>query len=199
MGLSFFETIIAHLRGIPLKKHKQALRKAEEAGFKLSAIELLAHMMAGGNAEAVVDALILAKDHDIGADFDMICAIDLARHDPLEAVKRSIPVHELTFDHYTADGEESIAGICKNGASVSTACTIRYRIPIGLPIAFQFRIDHVQERLATRLSVMIHTAADLSALLMRQSQHEAELLVLAKNMLETIQQVEVRFPDLGIL
>lgn len=197
MGLSFFETIIAHLRGIPLKKHKQALRKAEEAGFELSAIELLAHMMAGGNAEAVVDALILAKDHDIGADFDMICAIDLARHDPLEAVKRSIPVHELTFDRYTADGEESIAGICKNGASVSAACTIRYRIPIGIPGVF--RLEQIQERLATRLSVMIHTAADPSALLMRQSQHVAQLLVLAKNMLETIQQVEVRFPDLGIL
>ena len=63
---------------------------AKKAGIDLSADELEAHYLAGGDVERVVQALISAHKANIGLPYDRACAIDLAGRDVKEAVGASV-------------------------------------------------------------------------------------------------------------
>lgn len=64
--------------------------KATKAGLKLSSNEMEAHVLAGGNIDRVIDALIAAESADIPLEFESARAIDLAGRDVLQAVKMSV-------------------------------------------------------------------------------------------------------------
>ena len=63
---------------------------AKKAGIDLSADELEAHYLAGGDVERVVQALISALKANITLSYDRSCAIDLAGRDVKEAVGTSV-------------------------------------------------------------------------------------------------------------
>ena len=63
---------------------------AKKAGIDLSADELEAHYLAGGDVERVVQALISAHKANIVLSYDRSCAIDLAGRDVKEAVGTSV-------------------------------------------------------------------------------------------------------------
>ena len=63
---------------------------AKKAGIDLSADELEAHTLAGGNVTRVVQALISSSKANITLDYDRACAIDLAGRDVQEAVGTSV-------------------------------------------------------------------------------------------------------------
>ena len=63
---------------------------AKKAGIDLSADELEAHYLAGGDVERVVQALISAHKANITLNYDRACAIDLAGRDVKEAVGTSV-------------------------------------------------------------------------------------------------------------
>ena len=63
---------------------------AKKAGIDLSADELEAHTLAGGNVTRVVQALISSSKANIMLDYDRACAIDLAGRDVQEAVGTSV-------------------------------------------------------------------------------------------------------------
>ena len=63
---------------------------AKKAGIDLSADDLEAHYLAGGDVERVVQALISANKANIKLDYDRSCAIDLAGRDVKEAVGTSV-------------------------------------------------------------------------------------------------------------
>ena len=63
---------------------------AKKAGIDLSADELEAHYLAGGDVERVVQALISASKANIELSYDRTCAIDLAGRDVKEAVGTSV-------------------------------------------------------------------------------------------------------------
>ncbi len=64
--------------------------KATKAGLKLSSNEMEAHVLAGGNIDRVIDALIAAESANIPLEFESARAIDLAGRDVLQAVKISV-------------------------------------------------------------------------------------------------------------
>ncbi len=64
--------------------------KATKAGLKLSSNEMEAHVLAGGNIDRVIDALIAAGSANIPLEFESARAIDLAGRDVLQAVKMSV-------------------------------------------------------------------------------------------------------------
>ena len=64
--------------------------KATKAGLKLSSNEMEAHVLAGGNIDRVIDALIAAESANIPLEFESARAIDLAGRDVLQAVKMSV-------------------------------------------------------------------------------------------------------------
>ena len=63
---------------------------AKKAGIDVSADELEAHYLAGGDVQRVVQALISAHKANITLSYDRTCAIDLAGRDVKEAVSTSV-------------------------------------------------------------------------------------------------------------
>lgn len=66
------------------------LIKADKAGLKITANQLEAHYLAGGNVDRVINALIAAERAGIDLPFERAAAIDLAGRDVLEAVQMSV-------------------------------------------------------------------------------------------------------------
>jgi uncharacterized protein YqfA (UPF0365 family) len=64
--------------------------KATKAGLDISINKLEAHLLAGGNVDRVVNALIAAQRAGIPLDFEKSAAIDLAGRDVLQAVQMSV-------------------------------------------------------------------------------------------------------------
>lgn len=64
--------------------------KATKGGLDLNINNLEAHMLAGGNVNAVVDALIAAHRANIDLEFEQAAAIDLAGRNVFEAVQVSV-------------------------------------------------------------------------------------------------------------
>lgn len=64
--------------------------KATKGGLKLNINNLEAHLLAGGNVNAVVDALIAAHRANIDLEFEQAAAIDLAGRNVFEAVQVSV-------------------------------------------------------------------------------------------------------------
>ncbi len=66
------------------------LIKATKAGLKVNMNEMEAHLLAGGNVDRVINALIAAQSAQIPLEFESCRAIDLAGRDVLEAVQMSV-------------------------------------------------------------------------------------------------------------
>ena len=86
---------IGHLIGMRLRKVSppavvRPLIWATKAGLRLSADELEAHYLAGGQVDRVVRALISADKANIEMGFQQAAAIDLAGRDVFEAVQVSV-------------------------------------------------------------------------------------------------------------
>ena len=66
------------------------LIKATKAGLKVNMNEMEAHLLAGGNVDRVINALIASQSAQIPLEFESCRAIDLAGRDVLEAVQMSV-------------------------------------------------------------------------------------------------------------
>ena len=66
------------------------LIKATKAGLHVNMNEMEAHLLAGGNVDRVINALIAAQSAQIPLEFESCRAIDLAGRDVLEAVQMSV-------------------------------------------------------------------------------------------------------------
>ncbi|MEF9973640.1 MAG: flotillin-like protein FloA [Clostridia bacterium] len=66
------------------------LIKATKAGLTVNMNEMEAHVLAGGNVDRVINALIAAQAANIPLGFDNCRAIDLAGRDVLQAVQMSV-------------------------------------------------------------------------------------------------------------
>ncbi|MGI6237128.1 MAG: flotillin-like protein FloA [Candidatus Excrementavichristensenella sp.] len=66
------------------------LVKATKAGLTVDINEMEAHLLAGGNVDRVINALIAAQSANIPLTFDNSRAIDLAGRDVLQAVQMSV-------------------------------------------------------------------------------------------------------------
>lgn len=61
---------------------------AKMAGLDVSAIELEAHALAGGDPRGVVQALIAARHEGLDMPFEAAARFDLAGRDPLREVEK---------------------------------------------------------------------------------------------------------------
>lgn len=78
------------LRRVVPSRIVMPLIKADKAGLKITANQLEAHYLAGGNVDRVINALIAAERAGIDLPFERSAAIDLAGRDVLEAVQMSV-------------------------------------------------------------------------------------------------------------
>ncbi|GEK88331.1 Uncharacterized protein YqfA, UPF0365 family [Alkalibacterium putridalgicola] len=94
------------------------LIKATKAGLNLSTDELEAHYLAGGNVNAVIDALIASHRAEIDLEFEKAAAIDLAGRNVFEAVQVSVNPKVIVTPDIAAVAKDGIEIIAKAKVTV---------------------------------------------------------------------------------
>jgi len=92
--------------------------------------DLEAHLLAGGNVERVVLALIAADRAGIDLDFRSAAGIDLAGRDVLEAVRTSVTPKVIDCPN-PASGKSEIAAVAKDGIQVLAKARVTVRTNIA--------------------------------------------------------------------
>lgn len=92
--------------------------------------DLEAHVLAGGNVERVVLALIAADRAGIDLDFRTAASIDLAGRDVLEAVRQSVTPKVIDCPN-PASGKTEIAAVAKDGIQVLAKARVTVRTNIA--------------------------------------------------------------------
>ncbi|MBW3572184.1 MAG: flotillin-like FloA family protein [Gemmatimonadetes bacterium] len=87
LDFAFSRTMAMRLRQVAPARVYLPLRRARDGGVEISAHLTEAHLLAGGNLDRVVDAMVLAASRNVRLDFDHATALDLAGRDPLEIVR----------------------------------------------------------------------------------------------------------------
>jgi uncharacterized protein YqfA (UPF0365 family) len=90
VNIGIFTLIGMRLRRVPPAQIVGPLIKAVKAGLDVTANQLEAHYLAGGNVDRVINALIAAERAEIPLAFERAAAIDLAGRNVLEAVQMSV-------------------------------------------------------------------------------------------------------------
>lgn len=110
------------LRRVVPRRIINPLIKATKAGLCVDVNELEAHYLAGGNVNALVDALIAAQRAEIPLEFERAAAIDLAGRNVLEAVQVSVNPKVIETP--------PIAAVAKNGIEVIAKAKVTVRANI---------------------------------------------------------------------
>jgi uncharacterized protein YqfA (UPF0365 family) len=117
------QLVFMRWRKVPPSLIVGALIEGKKAGLILNLNELEAHYLAGGRVPKVIDALISAEKANLGLDFRMATAIDLAGRDVFEAVQMSVNPKVIQTPPVTAVAKDGIQLIVK--AKVTVRANIR--------------------------------------------------------------------------
>ena len=96
------------------------LIKATKAGLKLTANQLEAHYLAGGNVDSVVNALIAAERAGMDLNFEQASAIDLAGRNVFNAVTMSVTPKVIETPSISAVAKDGIELLVKARITVRT-------------------------------------------------------------------------------
>jgi uncharacterized protein YqfA (UPF0365 family) len=118
--ISLLQLVLMRWRKVPPQIIVRNLIAATKAGLKLNRDTLEAHYLAGGNVVAVVNALISADKANMGLDFKVATAIDLAGRDVLDAVRMSVTPKVIDTPPVTAVAKDGIQLIAKARVTVRT-------------------------------------------------------------------------------
>ncbi|MBO4376981.1 MAG: flotillin-like protein FloA, partial [Lachnospiraceae bacterium] len=91
-----------------------------KAGIKVKTNELEAHLLAGGNVDNVVNALIAAERAGMDLSFEQASAIDLAGRNVFEAVKMSVTPKVIETPQISAVAKDGIELLVKARVTVRT-------------------------------------------------------------------------------
>jgi uncharacterized protein YqfA (UPF0365 family) len=116
--VSIFNLVGMKLRRVTPSKIIMPLIKSTKAGMGLTVNQLEAHYLAGGNVDAVVNALIAAERAGIDLSFEKAAAIDLAGRDVLEAVKMSVNPKVIETKSVSAVAKDGIELLVKARVTV---------------------------------------------------------------------------------
>lgn len=128
--VGLFNMVAMRLRRVPVSLIVDQRITAVKAGLAISTNELEAHLLAGGNVEQVVLALIAADKAGIALDYNRACAIDLATKGTgktvLEAVKTSINPKVIDCPA-PSTGKITIDAVAKDGIGVRARARVTVR------------------------------------------------------------------------
>ena len=126
--------IAMFLRKVPFNRLVDARITAVKAGLPLTATQLEAHYLAGGDVENTVLALIAADKAGINLQFDQACAIDLAvkgtSKTVLEAVRTSINPKVIECPS-PESGSRAIKAVARDGIAVNVRARVTVRTALS--------------------------------------------------------------------
>ena len=117
--VSMLRLIGMKMRRVDYKKLVNIHIVSQKAGLNIPISELETHLMAGGNIENVVDALIAAHSAKLDLTLEQAKAIDLAGRNVVEAVKTSVTPRVIKTAW--------IEAMCKNGIQVRAMAQVTVR------------------------------------------------------------------------
>lgn len=120
--VGIFALIGMRLRRVAPVKIVVPLIKATKAGLDLNVNKLEGHLLAGGNVDRVVNALIAAQRAEIPLPFERAAAIDLAGRDVLQAVQMSVNPKVIETP--------VVAAVAKDGIEVKARAKVTVRANI---------------------------------------------------------------------
>ncbi len=120
--VGLFTLIAMRLRRVPPKLIVEPRISAVKAGLQIPLDMMEGHFLAGGNVQAVVNALISADKANIELTFTRAAAIDLAGRNVFEAVQMSVNPKVITTPKVTAMAKDGIQ------LSAVTRITVRANI-----------------------------------------------------------------------
>lgn len=123
---------------------------SQKAGLNIAISELETHLMAGGNIEKVVDAMIASHSAKLDLTLELAKAIDLAGRDVVEAVKTSVTPKIIKTNW--------IEAMCKNGIQVKAIAQVTIKAKLDRQIGMA---DH--ETILARVGEGIVTAIGKSS------------------------------------
>ena len=106
--ISMIRLVGMKLRKVDYKKIVNQYILARKAGLKISDNEIETHIMAGGDVEKVIDALIAAHNARIELSIEDAMAIDLAGRDVVLAVQTSVKPRVIKTDRISAIAKDGI-------------------------------------------------------------------------------------------
>ena len=124
--VSMFRLIGMKMRKVDYKLLVNIYIVAQKAGLDVSIADLETHLMAGGNIEKVVDALIAAHSAKLDLNLEQAKAIDLAGRDVVEAVRTSVTPKVVKTNW--------IEAIARNGIQVKVLAQVTVRAKLDRQI-----------------------------------------------------------------
>ena len=106
--ISMMRLVGMKLRKVDYKKIVNQYILARKAGIKIYDSEIETHIMAGGNVEKVIDALIAAHSAKLNLSIEQAMAIDLAGRDVVLAVQTSVKPRVIKTDRISAIARDGI-------------------------------------------------------------------------------------------
>src|SRR5438045_3829068 len=127
--VSLFELIGMHLRKVNSTTIVNARIQASRAGLQITQPEMESHMLAGGDVQRVILAMIAANKANIALDWKTATAIDLAGRDILDAVQTSVNPKVIDVPNQ-AMGRTTIDGVAKDGIQLKVKARVTVRTNI---------------------------------------------------------------------
>lgn len=130
-GVGLFDMLAMSLRRVnPAAIVNARVQLVQARVVDVDKRDLEAHLLAGGNVERVVLALIAADRAGIDLDFRTAASIDLAGRDVLEAVRMSVTPKVIDCPN-PASGKSEIAAVAKDGIQVLAKARVTVRTNIA--------------------------------------------------------------------
>ncbi|MCA9565437.1 MAG: flotillin-like protein FloA [Myxococcales bacterium] len=118
--IGIFELVAMRLRRVPPAVIVNPLISAHKANLQLTAANLEAHYLAGGNVARIVTALISANRANLDLSFDRAQAIDLAGRNVLEAVQMTVNPKVIQTPRVAAMAKDGIQLLAVSRVTVRT-------------------------------------------------------------------------------
>ena len=112
--ISLFDLLGMHVRKVNALAIVNARIQASRAGINVSSREMESHVLAGGDVQRVINAMIAANKAQIELPWQIATAIDLAGRDILDAVQTSVNPKVIDVPNTTL-GRTTIDGVAKDG------------------------------------------------------------------------------------
>lgn len=152
--VSIFNLIGMKLRRVPPARIVFPLIKAVKAGINVTANQLEAHYLAGGNVDSVVNSLIAAERAGMDLSFEKASAIDLAGRNVFEAVTMSVTPKVIETPQISAVAKDGIELLVKARVTVRTnlerliggagEATVLARIGEGIVTTVGSSLEHTE-------------------------------------------------------
>src|SRR5580765_7932648 len=128
--VSLFELIGMRLRKVNSTVIVNSRIQASRAGLHITQPEMESHMLAGGDVQRVINAMIAANKANIDLDWKTATAIDLAGRDILDAVQTSVNPKVIDVPN-PSFGQPTIDGVAQDGIQLRVKARVTVRTAIG--------------------------------------------------------------------